>query len=462
MKHVMLRAAPPACSLTATAMVMFASGCASDQRGETDAGATIAASLGFDKPIAPSRRRPRRRSAGRADAPGGMLTRADALRRAITCDPALQAALARVRIAMADADQARLLPNPVLDVIVRWGTGSPQIEVSLAQDLIEVLKIPRRSSAADNRLRQAAADAVVVALDTARDVEESYVKGQTFDALLPLLEQQRQALNQLVNVAQQRVDAGEAGRSDLTALEAQRVALEVTIARSALEDREARLKLARLVGQPSSAATWTLDAWVAPPIDARTESEWIAAALSRRPEVQSIAWHLASLGDERALASLAPWDGASVGADAQKEPDWEVGPSISTPIPIFDMGQARRDRIDAEQLEARHQLTLERRTIVEEVRAAYQSLASTQASAARVRDELIPLQRRRCDLAQAAHQAEETDATPCLLAEQDLTEALADGIELERLTSLAHIRLIRAAGGVADARLVAGAMKGTP
>ena len=59
---------------------------------------------------------------------GDTLPLGDAVRRAATTDPGLQAALARVRIAMADADQARLLPNPVLNFVLRWGPGSPQID----------------------------------------------------------------------------------------------------------------------------------------------------------------------------------------------------------------------------------------------------------------------------------------------------------------------------------------------
>ena len=66
----------------------------------------------------------------------------DAVRFAAMSDPGLQAALARVRIACADADQARLLPNPVLDFVLRWNAGAPQIEVSLAQDLIQALRRP--------------------------------------------------------------------------------------------------------------------------------------------------------------------------------------------------------------------------------------------------------------------------------------------------------------------------------
>ena len=92
----------------------------------------------------------------------------DAVERAMRHDPGLQAALARVRAALAEADQARLLPNPVLSVALRFpeaGAGKPVIEAGLAADLLSVLQQPGRIKAADHRLRAASAEALTTALD---------------------------------------------------------------------------------------------------------------------------------------------------------------------------------------------------------------------------------------------------------------------------------------------------------
>jgi len=380
-------------------------------------------------------------------AAGEMLTFIDATRRAVTTDPALQSALARVRVAMADADQSRLLPNPVLNFVLRWGPGKPQIEVSLAQDLIQAFQIPKKSSAADNRLRQAAADAVTVALDVTAEVQERYTAVQASDRLIPVLEGRLELLRRLADVAKKRLEGGEGIRGDVTTLDAQRVELEVEIADARLRQREERLRLARLIGEPSSAAAWTLDAWAPPSGTASDEAHWIEAALAHRPEVQSIAWQLAALGDDYALTRLLPWEGLGVGVDAQRDPDWFAGPSVSTPIPIFDMGQARKARVTAEQIEARHALTLSKRKVVEEVRIAHQGLAGNLANLNRVRQELIPLQQKRRDQAEQAYRAGQTDVTALFLAEQDLRATQARAIDIERQTSVAMVRLGRAVGG---------------
>jgi len=355
--------------------------------------------------------------------------------------------MARIRIAVADSDQARLLPNPVLNVVLRWGPGEPQIEASLAQDFVQALQIPRRAGAADNRLRQVAADAVTVALDVTSDVQERYAAVQASAALVPLLQERLSLIEKLVATAKSRLDAGEGTRADVATLNAQRVELLVEIDGVRLTEREERLRLARLIGEPSAAATWTLDAWTSPSIGDQPEASWVDAGLQHRPEVQAIAWRLKALGDDEALVRLLPWEGANVGVDATRDDDWFVGPSVSTPIPVFDTGQARRARVTAEQIEARHDLTLAKRKIVEEVRVAFQTLAASKSNLSRIQNELIPLQQQRRQLAEDAYRAGQTDVTPLFQAEQDLRVAQAQSIEVERQAASALVRLQRAVGG---------------
>lgn len=383
------------------------------------------------------------------------LTLSEAMNRAVTTDPSIQSALARVRMALADAQQSRLWPNPILNLALRWpeGGGSPIVEASLAQDFIAILMVPRRSSAADNRLRETASDAMTVALDVATELQERYATVQALDELVPLLEQRREPLDKLVELANRLVQAGEGTQQDVTVLEAQRVELAVEIASTELDRRDQRLQLARLIGEPSSNADWTLDAWQAPRLAQAPESAWINAALRHRPEIQSIMWRLAALNDDLALTQLLKWEGGSAGAQAERDGDWSIGPELSLPLPIFDMGQARAARVTAEQIEARHEMTKAQRSVVEAVRRAYESLNRTEANLQRVSNELLPLQQQRRAQAEALFRAGQ-DVTGLFLAEQDLRAAEAQEVDLERQASIALIRLQRAVGGAGVARQI--------
>lgn len=377
------------------------------------------------------------------------LTFTEAVRESVTTDPAVQAALARVRIALADSKQARLLPNPILNFALRFpeGGGKPVIEASLAQDLISILKIPRQSSAADNRLRQASAAAIIVVIDVVAEVQERYVSAQALEQLLPVLEQRRTLVSKAVDLANARLSAGEGTREDVAVLDTQRVNLNVEIAETTQELRDERLRLARLIGRPSGAAAWKLEPWTPPTLTNTTEAAWIDAGLRSRPEIQERSWILAALGDDLALTRLLPFDGTSAGAQAQRDPDWQVGPEVSIPIPIFDMGQARSERVTAAQIEARHELVQTKRQIIEDVRRSWESLIQTRENVRRVRQELVPLQEQRRSLADASFRAGQTDVTSLFLAEQDLRAAQAKAVELERKAAIAAIRLQRAVGG---------------
>lgn len=393
-----------------------------------------------------------------------VLTLPDAVRLAATTDPGIQAALARVRGALADAHQARLLPNPILNLALRFpeGGGKPVIEASLAQDIISLFRIPRASSAADNRLRQASAAAITTTLDVVSRVQECYASAQAIEELLPVLEQRKAILGKGIDVAEARLSAGEGIREDVTVLRTQRVELDVEYAEAAQQLRDERLRLARLIGHPSAAATWKLEPWTPPAFTDFPEAMWISAGLAHRPEIQEQVWRLAALGDELALASLVPLDGASAGVQAQRESDWQVGPELSVPIPIFDTGQAGSDRVKAEQIEARHDLVQVRRQVIEDVRRSLESLARARENALRVRRELIPLQEQRRQEADASFKAGQSDATPLFLAEQDLKAAQAKAIELDRKATLAAIGLQRAVGGPGPAAAVAFAVSSEP
>jgi len=251
----------------------------------------------------------------------------------------------------------------------------------------------------------------------------------------------------LLDLANARLEAGEGTRLDVTTVDTQRLEIEAEFANRVLERREERIVLSRLIGQPSGAAGWSVSPWVPPPPIASSEPDWIRAAVEHRPEIQAKRWELSALGAERRLSWLAPFEGLEVGAEAEREEEWSVGPSISTPIPIFDFGQARRERARAAVLEAKHELVRVKRQVIEEVRRAHAAYVATEANLAKVRAELIPLAEQRLEQAQVLYKAGETDTTELFLAEQDLHEAHTRQIELQQKSTLSLIQLERSVGG---------------
>jgi outer membrane protein, heavy metal efflux system len=417
-----------------------------------DPAADIAAATGVAEPVVL-----RIEALDVADVAPAQLALAEAVRRALHGSPELVAALARVQVALADADQARLLANPILDLVLRFpeGGGRVDIEAGIGQELQSYFRRPRRIQAADKRLQAAVAESVAASLGVVAELGERYAAVQALDELVPLLGERQRTLGALLELARTRLAAGEASRLDVLSLEAQSMEIELELAEREAERVEERLSLARRIGTPSLPAGWQLEPWAELPAELPAEDVWIAAALEHRPEIAALRWELEALGDEKALAGNAWLSGAEAGLAAEREDGWSLGPSLALPIPLFDDGSARRDRARAEVLAARAELLGAQRTAVEEVRRAHAALRAAQANLERVRTRLIPLQEERRAQVEAVYLAGEADVTAVLIAEQGLQETQTKLVELEKRTALALVRLERAVGGGGVARALA-------
>lgn len=378
-----------------------------------------------------------------------LLTLAQATELAIRNSPELQSALWKVRIAQADARQERLLPNPILAFTIRFidGGGKPALEASIAQDLLSLLRRGGKIAVADARLRAASADALKQAADLISEVQERYLAAAVVDEELEILAARRQLLDRLLQTARSRLAAGEGTRLDVTTLQAQRIQLDADTADKAAERTDQRLALARVIGRPAGQIDWVLDRSLLPTAVVGSEPDWIAASLAHRPELESRRWELAALGTEAELARWSIFEPTDIGLMSQRDPDWQVGPSITAPLPIFDNGGAKRDKAQAARIDAAHQLLATQRLVIEEVRRAYAALISARAAVARIGDELLPLLEQQREQAEAAYKAGESDLATLLLAQDSLQSSRFKWVELREKAAVARVKLERAAGG---------------
>ena len=380
------------------------------------------------------------------------LTLSEAIEGALRQSAELQIALAEVRVAQAEAHQSRLLPNPVLDIALRFpeGGGSTIVETSVSADLVKGLQMPRRISASDAALRAASARAVTIALDAIAKTQRGYFTVHALRSEVELITQRTSHLTELLAIAQARLKAGEITQLDVTTLKAEQAVAAIDLRDRKLQLDLEELALARLLGQPGGTTDWSL----ATPLPAipttGDESGNITRALRTRPEIQAERWQLASLKDHRALARLAWLKGAAAGLDAERDSDWSLGPSVDVPLPLFDWGQAQRAKARAQAIAARHRLTKTLRQIVQEVRQAQSSLAQLGVIVRQAREELVPLQTERVRLARAVYEAGQSDITPMRLAELDLLEARRKLLQLELRTALASTQLERSMGGAKE------------
>jgi outer membrane protein TolC len=393
------------------------------------------------------------------------LTPVRGVRMALGRDPRVQAALARVRVAEAGAHQARLLPNPILTLDVRYPVqaGNHVFEPSLSADLLSLLQKPAQISAADDRLRGAAATALVTVLDVIAEVEEAFAAARSADAEIDNARRRTDRLQRVRTIAQKRLQAGEATRLDVLTVDAQLLAAELELSDFTLQRDDARLALNRLLGYARTDPRWELAAWQPPAEDALApEAAWVDAALANRPEVAAKVWELRALGEEVRGVAVPPLQGGEIGVHAERDPDWRVGPVVALPLPIFDFGQATREKVRAERVAARHELAQAQLEVIQNVRSTYASYRHARRALADAQGRLLPLQRQQLESAQVAYQSGDADLATLLLAQNEHEQTLGKVLELEEKVTVARAKLLRAAGGAAAPLATAGSDSGIP
>jgi cobalt-zinc-cadmium efflux system outer membrane protein len=378
------------------------------------------------------------------------LTWAEASRLALRRDAKVQVALAKMRVAEAGARQSRLLPNPLLNLVARFpeGGGDPIIEVALAEDLLALLQRGHSIKGSDASLRAAAADALSSVLDVLNDVQSSYANLQAIEEELQILQRRKQVVDQLFQLTQGKQKAGEGSRADVSMVQTHRVELDVEMEDLRWQASDERLALARLIGQPSGAAEWKIAPWQAPPSLNHSEQGWLAAAMQNRPELRAKEWELAALVAQRRGEKWAWLQGSDIGVHAERDAgEWNLGPAVTVPLPIFDTGRAARDKLTAQEIGARHELTQMQRQVIEEVRRAYGGYRSALSTLRLADEQLLPLAQERYEQAQSAYRAGESDLLHLLAAEEDLQDARKKLVDLHKRASVAKVKLYRAAGG---------------
>jgi len=429
---------------TALLTLLFMGGClrgpdAPDVSGEASRLAGIADAIHFESQL----------PTNAPDAPPATLTLPEASRLAVLRDPQVQVALAKLRVAQAAAKQSRSLPNPLLNLDVRFheGGGDPVIEVALTQELMALLQRPNSIKAADASLRAAASDALSSVLDTLSAVQTSYANLQAIEEELEILRRRKEVVDQLVKLTEGRQKAGEGSRADVSMVQTHKVELDVDVEDLNSQAIDERLALTHLIGQPSGAAEWKIAPWQAPPDLSNAEQSWLIAAMQNRPELRAREWELTALGAEGRGQSWAWLQGSDVGVHAERDSTWAVGPTVTVPLPIFDTGSAARDKLKAQEIGARHELTQMQRQVIEEVRRAYAGYRSSLSTLKLADGQLLPLAQQRYEQAQSAYKAGEIDLLRLLAAEEDLQDARKKLVDLHKRASLARIKLYRAAGG---------------
>ena len=284
-----------------------------------------------------------------AEAP---LTAESAVRIAVLNNPGLQVELASLGIANAALAHAGTIRNPILDgsITAPTGGGPVNLDFGLAFELLDLLTIPTRRAIAGADLAATKDRLTGAVLTLAADTRAAFVDVQAAQARHRLSENALGVARSRHLLAATLLDAGNIPES-----RARHASLALEQAtqrhrRMEVDVEKARAGLTAIMGFEPGSVDWTLSAALSPPpVDPPALHD-----LGQRAKATSVALSAAGHDTTATLKRSGlsrrsdTLEGGEAGiAVARDDGEWELGPSLAIPLPIFDSGHAEHIEADA-------------------------------------------------------------------------------------------------------------------
>ena len=323
----------------------------------------------------------------------------DAVRIALTYDPALQALLHERAAASAAATQGARLPNPVFAFERLASGGSPdQVELTraLTVPLLDLLLLParlRQAEAAQQGLRQQLAGDV---LRAAGDARVAWVDAVAAAQAAAYARQVHETADLAAGLARRLEASGSFSALQRAREEAFAGDTQAALAQAQRTQRATRETLVRALGlDGAQAATLTLPETLPDlPATAPADDAALQAALLARLDVRLAQARLQALARAQGLARMTgTLDAVEVGVEHRTQAGQPAshGLTLAVPLPLFDGGDAARAGADASYQAALARSAALAVDAASQLRLAQADVRETHALATAWRDRLVPL-----------------------------------------------------------------------
>jgi len=313
----------------------------------------------------------------------------------------LQATFEEIGLSAADLLAAATIPNPRIDLAVRFPDKPPSgtyVDYGAAIDFLSILMIPLKKQVAKDQLEAAALRVADEILELTSQVKSAFYSMQASQQLLKRFKVIVDANAASLDLAQRQYQAGNISDLALAQQQASYSRSRLDVATTEAEIRRDREKLNRLLGLWGTDSDWQISGEL--PEVPRSEIPMQALerlAISQRLDLQADYLRLTSraknLGLTKAFRLLGALD---FGIQSERETDAQTrtGPTFAIELPIFNQGQARVGGGEAALRQAQDRFEALAIDVRSEIRELRDELASRREIARFYQDELLPGQRR--------------------------------------------------------------------
>jgi outer membrane protein TolC len=326
-----------------------------------------------------------------------------AVRIALVNGPRVQDAFATLQLSDADRVQAASLPNPVLSFSRLAQGREREFERMLSFNVIGLVTLPWQARWAGQRHEAAKLQAAQSVLLLAADTRRAWVRAVAAQQSVAYLRDAREAAEAGAELAHRMAQVG-----NWSALQRTREQLLLADAAAQLARAEqaavaSREQLTRLLGLAGERTAYTLpDRLPALPQAAPELGDVQARALRDRLDVRSAqAQNTAVAGSLGLTHATSVINAMELGVvrnttfdnDADRSRATQRGFELDLPLPLFDWGQARTGRAEAQYMQSAARVRDVGVLAASEAREAWRGWNTAYGLARRYRDEVLPLRR---------------------------------------------------------------------
>lgn len=362
------------------------------------------------------------------------LTAEAAVKLALLNNAHLQAAFENIGVARGDLMRAWHLPNPVAEGSVRFRKEqTATIDLSLTEDITELVFLPLRKGAAHADLDAAALEVAGRAMDLVLEVRSAFYGYLADQQILELRGTVLKALEASATVATSLHEAGNITDLDLANEQVLYDEARVNLANAETALATSRQRLTSLLGLWGNNVNWKAETRLAdPPELALGDIE--AKAIQHSVDLAIIRHRFIAAAKRTNLARAEGWiPELKVGATLEREDDdWSYGPLAEVEVPLFYQGQGQVARAEAEMRRQRQLLGAQAVQIRAAARAAAIRVAAARDRATYAKQVLLPARERILNQTQLQFNAMNISVFQLLMAKRDQVETARIYVEALR------------------------------
>ena len=382
------------------------------------------------------------------------LTVESAVQIALFNNRSLQATFEEIGLSAADLLEAATIPNPKIDLSIRFPDQPPSgtyVDYGAAIDFLKIIMIPLKKQVAKDRLEAASLRVADEILELISQVKEAFYTLQASQQLRKRFQLIVDTYAAALDLAQRQHEAGNTTDLMLVQQQATYSRSRLDIINTEAETRRDREKLNRLLGLWGADTDWQVAGELPGVPSSEVPMKSLERlAISQRLDLQAdyllLAGETRDLGLSKAFRLLGVLD---FGVESERETDAQTrtGPTFAIELPIFNQGQARIRRGEAALRQAEDKFEALAIDIRSKIGELQNELASKRQIARFYQDELLPDQRRILNESLINYNAMQIGNFELFTIKAEEARTEREYIEAVRNYWIARVKLEREVGG---------------